>query len=121
MRKNELEQKTDLYMKKKYRIEIVEDADEGGFVVSYPDLIGCISSGETVEEAVKNGKDAKREWIYAALESGAVIPEPFSADDYSGQFRLRVPKSLHKHLAERSKEEGISMNQYCIYLLSQTI
>lgn len=121
MKTNELTEKLNYYMKKKYRIEIVEDEDEGGFVVSYPDLIGCISSGETLDEAVKNGEDARREWTYAMLESGAVVPEPFDADDYSGQFRLRVPKSLHKHLAERSKQEGISMNQYCIYLLSQTI
>ena len=120
MNKSELIEKLEQHMKKKYRIEIVEDEDEGGFVVTYPDLIGCISSGETLEEAVRNGEDARREWIYAALESGAVVPEPFSADSYSGQFRLRVPKSLHKQLAERSKQEGISMNQYCIYLLSKT-
>lgn len=121
MKNDELMKKVELYMKKKYKFEITEDESEGGFVISYPDLIGCISSGETIEDAVKNGEDARREWFYATLENGGVIPEPFSADDYSGQFRLRVPKSLHKHLAERSKQEGISMNQYCIYLLSQTI
>ena len=87
-------------------------------VISYPDLIGCMSSGETIEEAVKNGEDARREWIIATLESGMEIPKPFDAEEYSGQFRLRMPKSLHKLLAERSKQEGISMNQYCIYLLS---
>ena len=121
MRKNDLLEKLEYYMKKKYRIEIIEDEDEGGFIISYPDLIGCISSGETLEEAVKNGEEARKEWIYATLENGADVPEPFDADNYSGQFRLRVPKSLHKRLAERSKQEGISMNQYCIYILSQTI
>lgn len=121
MKNNELNQKLELYMRKKYKFEIVEDEDEGGFVISYPDLIGCISFGETIDLAVKNGEEARREWIYATLESGGVVPEPFSAEDYSGQFRLRVPKSLHKYLAERSKQEGISMNQYCIYLLSKTI
>ena len=95
---------------------MTEDEAEGGFVISYPDLIGCMSSGETIEEAVKNGEDARREWIIATLESGMEIPKPFDAEEYSGQFRLRMPKSLHKLLAERSKQEGISMNQYCIYL-----
>ena len=95
---------------------MTEDEAEGGFVISYPDLIGCMSSGETIEEAVKNGEDAPREWIIATLESGIEIPKPFDAEEYSGQFRLRMPKSLHKLLAERSKQEGISMNQYCIYL-----
>ncbi len=40
------------YMAMSYRMEIVEDKDEGGFVVSYPDLPGCITCGETVESAV---------------------------------------------------------------------
>ena len=37
------------YMKMNYRMEIVEDADEGGFVVSFPELPGCLTCGETVE------------------------------------------------------------------------
>ncbi len=119
--KNNIIEKLEFYMKKKYRFELVEDADEGGFVISYPDLPGCISMGNTVEEALQNGEEARKEWTLATLESDGIIPEPFSANDYSGQFRLRVPKSLHKLLAERSKEEGISMNQYCIYLLSHSI
>lgn len=58
------------YMAMSYRMEIVEDKDEGGFVVSYPDLPRCITCGETVEKAVANASDAKREWIEAALEEG---------------------------------------------------
>ncbi len=48
------------YMKMSYRMEIVEDQDEGGFVVSYPDLPGCITCGETIESAVANAVDAKK-------------------------------------------------------------
>ena len=47
------------YMELSYRMEIVEDKDEGGFVVSYPDLPGCIICGETRESAVVNALDAK--------------------------------------------------------------
>jgi len=46
------------YLALPYRMEIVEDRDEGGFVVSYPDLPGCITCGETVESAVANAQDA---------------------------------------------------------------
>ncbi len=56
------------YLAMSYRMEIVEDKDEGGFVVSFPDLPGCISCGETVESAVANAMDAKKEWLVAALE-----------------------------------------------------
>jgi predicted RNase H-like HicB family nuclease len=109
----------DDYMSMSYRMEIVEDKEEGGFVVSYPDLPGCITCGETVETAVANALDAKKTWIEAALEEGIQIPEPDSLEDYSGQFKLRIPRSLHRSLVEHSKREGISMNQYCVYLLSR--
>lgn len=109
----------DDYMAMSYRMEVVEDKDEGGYVVSYPDLPGCISCGETIESAMQNALDAKRAWIEAALEENIVIQEPDSLENYSGQFKLRIPRSLHKSLAEHSKREGISMNQYCVYLLSR--
>ena len=71
------------YMAMPYRMEIVEDKDEGGFVVSYPDLPGCITCGETVESAVTNAIDAKKTWLEAALEDGVEIHEPDSLEDYS--------------------------------------
>ncbi len=109
----------DYYMALPYKMEIVEDKDEGGFVVSYPDLPGCITCGETIETAIANANDAKKVWIEAALESGIEIQEPNNLEEYSGQFKLRIPRSLHRSLAEHSKKEGISMNQYCVYLLSK--
>lgn len=49
------------YMSMSYKMEIIEDQDEGGFVISYPDLLSCITCGETIESAMQNAKDAKRE------------------------------------------------------------
>lgn len=48
------------YMNMKYRMEIIEDESEGGFVVSYPELPGCFTCGDTLESAVANALDAKR-------------------------------------------------------------
>lgn len=107
------------YMEAPYHMEIVEDKKEGGFVVSYPDLPGCITCGETIENAVANALDAKKAWLKAALEDGIEINEPDNLETYSGQFKLRIPRSLHRSLAEHSKKEGVSMNQYCVYLLSK--
>ena len=108
----------DYYMALPYKLEIVPDA-EGGYVARYPELPGCITVGDTLEDTVNHVLDAKREWLLAALEDGIRINEPASADNYSGQFKLRIPKSLHRSLAEHSKAEGISMNQYCLYLLTR--
>ena len=106
------------YLSLPYKLEIVPNTDEAGYVASYPELRGCITCGDTIEAVVANAADAKREWLASALEDGFAIPEPSDAD-YSGQFKLRIPKSLHKSLAEHSKAEGISMNQYCLYLLAK--
>ena len=107
------------YIRLPYRMEIVPDTDEGGFVVSFPELKGCLTCGDTLEKAVVNAEDAKREWIRAAMQEGIDIPEPTSDNDFSGQFKLRIPRSLHRSLSEHAKKEGISMNQYCLYLLSK--
>lgn len=55
-------------------------------------------------------------WIMSVVTLLLAMP---NIEKYSGQFKLRMPKSLHKSLAEHSKKEGISMNQYCVYLLSK--
>jgi len=108
----------DEYMKLPYKMEIVPDLEEGGYAVCWPELPGCVTCGDTLEDAVRNADEAKYIWLEAALEDGLVIPKPANLDDYSGQFKLRLPKSLHRDLSEQAKAEGISMNQYCLYLLA---
>jgi len=50
--------------------------DGGGFLATVPDLPGCMSDGETPEEAIANVQDAIAAWIEAARELGRGIPEP---------------------------------------------
>lgn len=109
----------DYYMNLSYKMEVVKDEIEKGYVVSFPELPGCVTCADTIEKAALLAEDAKREWIAACIEDNIDIPLPLSDNDFSGQFKLRIPKSLHRSLAEHSKEEGISMNQYCLYLLSK--
>ena len=106
------------YLALPYKMEIVPDLDEGGYAVNWPELPGCVTCGETLEQAVRNAEDAKYTWLETAIEEGTEIPEPMNLDDYSGQFKLRLPKSLHRTLSEQASAEGISMNQYCLYLLA---
>lgn len=110
------------YMNLPYRLELVPDSDEGGYAARYPDLPGCITCSDTMEGAIANLIDAKKAWLEAALQDGIEIAEPDIDTDlsqYSGQFKLRMPKSLHRSLSLHAKQEGISMNQYCLYLLSK--
>ena len=106
------------YMTLNYKVEVFEDKEEGGFALHCPDLPGCFTSADTLDEGFRLIQDAKKSWFIACLEDGIEIPEPSNIDDFSGQLRLRMPRSLHRTLSERSKREGISMNQLCVYLLS---
>ena len=101
-----------------YKIEVMKDIDEGGYTLSCPELKGCFTCADTLQQGFEMIEDAKKSWFMACIEDGMPIPEPSNLENYSGQFKLRIPKSLHKKLAEHSRQEGISMNQYCLYLLS---
>lgn len=108
------------YLERKYPLVVVQE-DDGSYFVEYPDLKGCFSTGDTLEEAVQLSYDAKKAWIETAIDENIDIPIPKTENEYSGNFKLRMPKSLHKSLADAAKEEGISMNQYCIYILSKEL
>ena len=98
------------YLSLPYRLEIVPDTEEGGYGARYPDLPGCITCAETMEGVIANALDAKRTWLEAALEEGMEIAEPSDEADlskYSGQFKLRMPRSLHKSLSVHAKQEGL--------------
>ena len=64
------------YLRMNYTMEVIEDPTEGGFVVSFPELPGCITCGQTLENALANALDAKKAWLEVALEDGLVIQEP---------------------------------------------
>ena len=91
----------------------------GGYLVEFPDLPGCMADGESIEQALVEAESALRSWIETAKEFGDVIPKPSTAEKYSGQWRLRIPKSLHASLALRAKQEGVSLNMLATSLLAE--
>lgn len=113
-------EKLNYYMGLNYPSQItkINDADGGGFLIEVPLLKGCMSDGETVEEAYNNLEEAKKEWFTYMLENNLEIPEPAAANSYSGKFVVRIPKTLHKIITEQSKREGLSLNQYVANVLA---
>lgn len=108
-----------------YRFEIraLSRAEGGGFLISFPDLPGCISDGETISEAVRHGKEALQSWVSARMRDGLSIPEPSrpegrTLDEFSGRFVQRIPRSLHAELAERAAIEGVSLNSLVLALIA---
>ncbi|MDF9406998.1 type II toxin-antitoxin system HicB family antitoxin [Pelotomaculum isophthalicicum JI] len=108
------------YLGLPYQVTLHPSAD-GGYAVEIPELPGCISQGQTVEEALKMIEDAKICWLETALEESIEIPEPArESDDYSGKLNIRIPKSLHRTLVEKAKDEKVSLNQYIMYQLARS-
>lgn len=91
----------------------------GGWLITYPDLPGCMSDGETPEEAIANGRDALAAWLKAAEESGREVPRP--GDLPSGKFIARIPRSLHARLVARARQEGVSMNALVSAFLAESL
>lgn len=110
------------YLGLNYEVKLRQLSEEegGGWFAEVPLLPGCMSDGETIEEAVRNLNDAKKGWIETCLALGREVPEP-KADAFSGQLRVRMPKSLHRALTEKAKEENISLNQFIVYQLARGV
>jgi antitoxin HicB len=107
----------DHYLALNYHKRLYQD-DEGDWIVEIDDLPGCIADGETPDNAIENSREAMRSWMESRMSSGLDIPEPSIADDYSGRILLRMPKYIHRSLAIMAQQEGSSLNQYIVSLLS---
>ena len=59
-----------------FELRPLTNDEGGGWLVVYPDLPGCMSDGETPEEAMHNGKDALAAWLRAAEDAGRKVPQP---------------------------------------------
>ncbi len=101
-----------------YAINIAPISEEegGGYLVTLPDLPGCLADGETIDTAIAEARDAFTAWAMAEREDKGELPPPKT---YSGQFVQRIPKTLHMRLAKRAASEGVSLNQLAAPLLAQ--
>jgi len=94
--------------------------EEGtGYLIEFPDVPLCMSDGATVEEAIVNGRDALKCCLLTMKEFGDPIPKPGSSAVASGQFRLRVPKTVHARLTSRAEQEGVSLNTLVTAMIAE--
>lgn len=91
----------------------------GGYLIEFPDFPGVISDGETPEEAIRNGRDALKAALLTMQEFGDPIPRPSQGTSASGQWRQRVPRSLHARLVARARQEGVSLNTLVTTLIAE--
>ena len=104
-----------------YNITIRRSEFEGEvcFEARVKELPDLAEYGDTFEEAYALVIDAIETTVEVFAEKGKPMPVPQEvADDYSGRVTLRLPKSLHRVLAESAEEEGVSLNQHLVNILA---
>lgn len=104
-----------------FTIRHLSKEEGGGYLIEFADLPGCMSDGETIDEAIENGQDAVNVWIETAKEMNRPIPKPGELESQSGKWVQRVPKSIHLRLVNRANEEGVSLNTLVIAMLSESL
>jgi antitoxin HicB len=108
------------YLTLNYPFTVYADPS-GGYVIRFPDLPGCMTQVDSFDEIGPMAAEIKELWLETAFDHGHEIPLPSYPEEYSGRFNLRLPKSLHRRLAERAEDEGVSLNQLVVALLSEGI
>lgn len=108
-----------------YPIEIIKIKEEegGGYQARIPMLgkYAFLGDGETIKESLNDLEKVKKHLFQEYINKDIQIPEPNDNEDktYSGRFVLRIPSELHNHLTIRAKKNNTTLNQYCLYLLTE--
>jgi len=103
----------------KYSIDIRWSDEDEGYIASCPELDGVSAFGETPTEAATEAEAAINLALQTYDAEGWAHPEPRLVSQYSGQFRVRLPRSLHKWLVREAEDEGVSLNTYVVSRLSE--
>jgi predicted RNase H-like HicB family nuclease len=109
------------YLRAPYSRVLIPDEESGTFTAEILEFPGCISQGDTAEEAYKNLEAAAKAWIEAALDLGQEIPEPSYTQNYGGKIALRLPHSLHRKAAQMAEHDGTSLNQFLVAAVAEKV
>jgi antitoxin HicB len=103
----------------KHAISIKWSDEDISFVATIPGIKGLSALGATREEALSELRIAAEAYFEALKAAGKPLPLPEKVTPYSGQLRLRMPKSLHAALSYEAESENISLNTYIVSLISE--
>ena len=101
-----------------YSFDVIADPD-GGYVIRFPDLPGCMTQVEDAAEIPAMAEEARTLWIETEYDLGHDIPLPSYSEEYSGKFNVRLPRWLHRSLAKAASRNNVSLNHYVSNLLAR--
>ena len=105
----------------KYSLSIFWSDKDDSFIALSPEFPGMSAFGDDREEALKEAMYAMQTMEDMAKEHGDGIPEARRLPEHSGQFRVRIPRSLHTALSLEAERQGVSLNSLVQIYLAQAI
>ncbi len=109
------------YLKKPYARILTPDEEYGGYTAEILEFPGCVTEGDTADEALGNLEVAAEGWIEATLNANQRIPEPSDTQEYRGRIALRLPRSLHRRAVQLAEREGTSLNQFLVAAVAERV
>lgn len=103
----------------RYSIIVQWNERDEVYVAQVPELPGLSAFGSTPEKAIHKLAAIQKDFVDTLIEAGESLPEPDVMKSYSGQLRIRIPKTLHASLSLEAKTEGVSLNTIIITHLAQ--
>jgi predicted RNase H-like HicB family nuclease len=91
-------------------VYLVETEEGSEWIVRIPEVNNVGGSGKTIEEAVMDAQNNLAFEIELLKQEGKELPKIYGISNYSGKISLRLPKSIHRQVAELSEQEGVSIN-----------
>jgi len=101
-----------------YIRKVFYSAEDKCWVAIAPEIPGCSALGDTDIGALTELDAAIKLHLRIRKENRLPIPQALAGQKLGGRFLLRIPKALQSDLKEEALEEGVSVNQYALYLIS---
>lgn len=105
----------------RYSVKVFWSGEDEAFIAVCPEMKNLSAFGSTREDALRELDVALEAALEVYRQENWSLPAPAGSARYSGQFRARLPKNLHRRLAETAEEEGVSLNTLVVDLLSQGV
>lgn len=104
----------------RYSMQLFFSEEDNEYVALVPEFPHLSALAATPDDAVREAQVAAEAFLEDMAATGEEPPLPQMLSSFSGQLRLRMPRSLHRRLAGRARMEGVSLNTMIVSLLAES-
>jgi antitoxin HicB len=105
----------------KYSVQLFWSEEDGEYVALVPEFPHLTALAKTPRQAAREAEVVVGLVLDHMEEIGQTPPEPQILSSYSGEMRVRMPRTLHQKLAGRARMENVSLNTLMVSLLAESI